>query len=87
MLRRLDPDTLKATARLLQRQSVQNILRALRWCPLSRPELVRVLHGLVSKSTVHAACGLLRVAGLVRESDKYQQAPGGGWAKVWEVTR
>ncbi len=85
MLRRMHPDSLKATARLLRRQSVQNILCALRWCPLSRPALVRVLCSLTSKSTVHATCGLLRVAGLVRQTDRYQKTPGGGWAKIWEA--
>lgn len=87
MLRRMDPDSLIATARLLRRQSVQNILRTLRWCPLSRPELVRVLHGLVGRSTVHATCGLLRVAGLVRQTDRYRKMSGGGWARIWEAVR
>jgi hypothetical protein len=85
MLRQMPPDSLIATARLLRRQSVQNILCALRWCPLSRPELIRVLHGLVAASTVQATCGLLRLAGLVRQTERYQRTPGGGSAKVWEA--
>ncbi len=87
MLRQMHPDTLKATARLLRRQSVQNILCALHWCPLSRPAIVWVLRGLVAASTIHAACGLLRLAGLVRQTERYQKTPGGGWAKVWEIAK
>ena len=75
---------LAETAALLRRcPSVQLVRRALRYCPLSVPELCVVLRSRAAPSTVREAVLRLRLAGLVALTGRRVRVPGGAFAKQW----